>query len=132
MYSDNHQPVHLKRPFTRRCSILLVELVAILMALEYVLQNLAAMPCRLAKAFNDSETAVGILSLNWKDISYRDVTRDIKKAITLLEQANILVEVSWAPRHSSIAGNEEAELLAKELLKKLAPSQTKERHQLPT
>ena len=84
------------------------------MTLEYILQNLAALPCQMIKVFCDSQSAVGILSLNWKDISYRDVTRDIKKATKLLEQQDVQVEISWAPGHSSIAGNEEADQLAKE------------------
>ena len=85
IYLDQHQPVQLKRPVTRRGSILLGELVAILMMLEYALQNLAILSCRMIKVFCDSQSAVGILSLNWKDISYKDVTRDIKKTNTLLE-----------------------------------------------
>ena len=114
IYLDQHQAVRLKRPVTRRGSILLEELVAILMTLEYILQNLAALPCQMIKVFCDSQSAVGILSLNWKNISYRDVTRDIKKATKLLEQQDIQVENNWAPGHSSIAGNEEADQLAKE------------------
>ena len=83
------------------------------MALEYVLQNLATISCCLVKEFSNSQSAVGILSLNWKDIRYRDVTWDIKKAIALLEQADIQVEISQAPGHSSIVRNEEADQLAK-------------------
>ena len=37
VYTDYHQPVHLKRPVARRGSILLGELVAILITLEYIL-----------------------------------------------------------------------------------------------
>ena len=68
----------------------------------------------MIKVFCYSQSAVGILSLSWKDVSYRDVTRDIKKATTLLEQQDVQVEISWAPGHSSIAGNEEAGQLAKQ------------------
>ena len=84
------------------------------MTLEYALQNLDALSHQIIKVFCDSLSAVGILTLNWKDTSYRDVTRDIKKASTLLEQSGVQVEINWAPGHSSIAGNEEADKLAKE------------------
>ena len=47
---------------------------------------------------------------DWKDTSYRD----IKKANTLLEQSGVQVEINWDPGHSSKAGNEEADRLAKE------------------
>ena len=114
IYLDQHQSVRLKRPVAKRGSILLGELVAILMTLEYALQNLDDLSHQIIKVFCVSQSAVGILTLNWKDTSYRDVTRDIKKASTLLEQSGVQVEINWAPGHSSIAGNEEADKLAKE------------------
>ena len=114
IYTDHHQPVHLKRPVTRRGSILLGELVAILITLEYVLENIANIPCRLLKIFSDSQSTVGILTLNWKDTSYREVTQDIRKTINHLQQRNIVVEIDWTPGHSSIAGNDVADGLAKE------------------
>ena len=114
IYTDHHQPVHLKRPVARRGSILLGELVAILITLEYVLENIANIPCRLLKIFSDSQSTVGILTLNWKDTSYREVTQDIRKTINHLQQSNIVVEIDWTPGHSSIAGNDVADGLAKE------------------
>ena len=83
------------------------------MTLEYAPENLDALSQQILKVLCDSQSAVGILTLNWKDTSYRDVTRDIKKASTLLEQSGVQVEIIWAPGHSSIAGNEEADKLAK-------------------
>ena len=77
IYTDHHQPMFLKRPVSRRGSILLGDLVAILITLEYILENIMTIPCKLLKVFNDSQSTVGILTLNWKDTSYRDVTKDI-------------------------------------------------------
>ena len=79
IYTDYHQPQ--KRPVARRGSILLGELVAILITLEYILEKLTNIPCRLLKIFSDSQSIVGILTLNWKDTSYSDLTKDIRSTI---------------------------------------------------
>ena len=114
IYQDHHQPVCLKRPVSRRGSILLGELVAILITLEFMVQHITSMGCSLLKIFSDSQSTVGILTLNWKDTSYRSITKDIRNAIRTLTDAGITVDINWAPGHSSIAGNEEADRLAKE------------------
>ena len=114
IFTDYHQPVHLKRPVTRRGSILLGELVAILITLEYMLENLTTIPCRLLKIFSDSQSTVGILTLNWRDTSYREVTKDIRKFMSHLQQRNTAEEIDWTHEHSSIAGNEMADKMAKE------------------
>ena len=114
IYQDHHQPVCLKRPVSRRGSILLGELVAILITLEFMVQHITSICCSLLKIFSDSQSTVGILTLNWKDTSYRSITKDIRNAIRTLTDAGITVDINWAPGHSSIAGNEEADRLAKE------------------
>ena len=114
IYPDHQQPVCLTRPVCGRGSILLGELVAILITLEYMVQHLATMTCGILKIFSDSQSTVGILTLKWKDTSYRSITRDIRNAISILQQAGTKVDINWAPGHSSIAGNEEADRLAKE------------------
>ena len=114
IYQDHHQPVYLKRPVSRRGSILLGELVAILITLEYMVQHITSMRCNFLKIFSDSQSTVGILTLNWKDISYRSITKEIRNAISILQDTGVTVDINWAPGHSSIAGNEEADRLAKE------------------
>ena len=114
IYQENHRPVCLKRPVCRRGSILLRELVAILITLEYMVQHITTIQCSLLKIFSDSQSTVGILTLNWKDISYRSITRDIKNVISTLYEAGTTVDTNWAPGHCSIVGNEEADRLAKE------------------
>ena len=100
IYTDHHQPMLLKRPVSRRGSILLGELVAILITLEYILENIMTIPCKLLKVFNDSQSTVGILTFNGKDTSYRDVTKDIRKIIKQLQQRNVLVEIDWTTGHT--------------------------------
>ena len=114
IYTDHHQPVHMKRPIARRGSILLGELMAILITLEYILEKLANIPCCLLKLFSDSQSKVGILTLNWKDTSYRDVTKDIRKTINHLQHSDIAVAIDWTRGHSSIAGNDFADGFDKE------------------
>ena len=96
---------------------LLGELVAILTAIEYLIQNISSIPCKLLKVFCDSQSAVGILTLGWKDTSYKDVVSDAKKGIDILQQKGIPVQIDWTPGHSSIAGNEIADHPAKEAAK---------------
>ena len=79
-----------------------------------MVQHITTIQCSLLKIFSDSQSTVGILTLNWKDISYRSITRDIRNAISTLHEAGTTVDINWAPGHSSIAGNEEADRLAKE------------------
>ena len=117
VYPCDQDPVRLKRPVCKRGSILLGELVAILTAIEYLIQNISSIPCKLLKVFCDSQSAVGILTLGWKDTSYKDVVSDAKKGIDILEQKGIPVQIDWTPGHSSIAGNEIADHLAKEAAK---------------
>ena len=57
----------------------------------------------------DSQSAIDILSLNWKDTSYRDVTKDIKKCMPSLQNKGTCEQVDWTPGHSSIPGNDVAD-----------------------
>ena len=78
VFPCNQEPVRLKRPVSKRGSIL-GELIAILLVIEYLVQNIGSLPCKLLKIFCDSQSAVGILTLGWKYTSYKDVVSDIKR-----------------------------------------------------
>ena len=85
---------------------------------------MAYISCKLLKIFCNSKSAVGILSLIWKAISYKDVVSGIKRnehpqCYTILKA--ILTQTNWAPSHSAIADiadNEIADHQAKEAAKK--------------
>ena len=108
--------ISLKRPVAQRGSILLAELVAILMVLEHCI---AALKDGLTdiNILSDSQTAVGILTLNWKSSNYIDTISDIKENIGTLMRYGIRTTLSWIPGHANIAGNEIADQLAKEAAK---------------
>ena len=96
----------------QRGSILLAELVAILVVLEHCI---AALKDGLTdiNILSDSQTAVGILTLNWKSSNYIDTISDIKENIGTLMRYGMRTTLSWIPGHANIAGNEIADQLAK-------------------
>ena len=57
---------------------------------------------------------MGILTLNWKESGYKDITTEIGQTITALQRKGAEVDISWTPGHASIAGNEIADALVKE------------------
>ena len=122
VYQNNHEPVRLKRPVSKRGSILLGELIAILVVIEYLVQNIGSVPSKLLKIFCDSQSAVGILTLGWKDTSYKDVVSDIKRVSASSNRKTF--QIDWTPGHSAIAGNEIADHLAKEAAKEAETLQT--------
>ena len=113
LYPPHCDPVPLKKPVSKRGSILLGELVAVQIALEYFLQHLDTNFCNLLKIFSDSQSTVGILTLNWKESGYKDITAEIRQSIATLRQKGAEVDISWTPGHASIVGNEIADALAK-------------------
>jgi ribonuclease HI len=66
------------------------------------------------KILSDSQTAVGILTLNWKSSNYIDTISDIKENLGTLMRYGMRTTLSWIPGHANIAGNEIANQLAKE------------------
>ena len=56
------------------------------------------------RTFNDSQSAVGILTLHWADDAYRGVVSGIKNAIKTLGENGIYTDILWTPGHSEIKG----------------------------
>ena len=88
----------MKKPVCKRGSILLGELVAVQIALEYFLQHLDSISCRFLEIFSESQSTVGILTLNLKETGYKDITTEIRQTITTLQQKGAEVDISWTPK----------------------------------
>ncbi|CAG2257967.1 unnamed protein product [Mytilus edulis] len=114
IYAEHIKPAaRLHRPVAQRGSILLAELIAILMVLEYCITENIYNAIQRIKIFSDSQSAVGLLTLNWAPNSYISVIREIKENIEHLRQKGLNVIVAWTPGHANIVGNDEADILAK-------------------
>ena len=116
LYIGDKEGISLKRPVAHRGSILLAEFVAILMVLEHCIATMKEL-CSEIKILSDSQTAVGILTLNWKTTNYMGTITDIKENMGTLLRYGIQTTLSWIPGHANIAGNEIADQLAKEASK---------------
>jgi ribonuclease HI len=116
LFPGDNEEISLKRPVAQRVSILLAELVEILMALEHCIAALKDGFTDI-KILSDSQTAAGILTLNWKSSNYIDTISDIKENIGTLMRYGMRTTLSWNPGHANIAGNEIADQLAKEAAK---------------
>lgn len=112
-YQDN--TICLKKPVSSHSSILLGELVAILITIDYLTDEIhKANSVSDIHIFSDSQSAIGILKLGWQPTQHKQTVAEIKQKIQQLEQKNITVNISWTPGHANIKGNEEADRLAKE------------------
>jgi ribonuclease HI len=89
---------------------------ALLMVLEHCIAALKDVFTDI-KILSDSQSAVGILTLNWKSSNYIDTISDIKENLGTLMRYGIRTTLSWIPGHANIAGNEIADQLAKEAAK---------------
>jgi ribonuclease HI len=88
LYPGDNEGISLKRPVEQSGSILLAELAAILMVLEHCIAALKDGFTDI-KILSDSQTAVGILILNWKSSNYIDTISDIKENLgTLMRYGN--------------------------------------------
>ena len=116
-YTENFYTRHfdsIKRPVARHGSILLGELVAILSVMEHLLSNSHQLYEEEIRIFCDTQTALGILTLNWTSNHYQDAIMRIKEAMSTLKSRGWKIEIVWTPGHSEVEGNEVADRLAKE------------------
>ena len=98
----------------RHGSILLGELVAILSVMEHLLSNSHQLYEEEICIFCDTQTALGILTLNWTSNHYQDVIKWIKDAMSTLKSSGWKIEIVWISGHSEAEGNEVTDRLAKE------------------
>ena len=85
IYHPDGQEECIKRPVTAYGSILLGELVAILSVIEHLIVNSSQIQHREMRIFSDSQTAVGIITLNWVSNHYLDVIKKINDNMSSLE-----------------------------------------------
>ena len=109
--------VELKKPVSKLASILLGELVAIEIALNFIQCEAKKKRLTNVKIFSDSQSAVGLLTLGWTPSSYQGTINQIKQLIDSLKQKGLEINIAWTPGHADIAGNEIADKLAKEAAK---------------
>ena len=108
------EPVRLKRPVTNRSSILLGEVVAILMALEFPQSEHRKRQIHGINIFSDCQSADGILTLGWAATSHKKAVEDTKLLISDLEKSSLEINIKWTPGHADIRGKCIADELAKE------------------
>ena len=109
--------VELKQSVSKLASILLGELVAIQLTLNFVMEENRKHDSDTILIFCDSQSAVGILHLGWDNKSYKKIAMNIQQSLNTLEESGAHVKIQWSPGHANIQGNEIADRLAKEAAK---------------
>ena len=119
-------PVFLKQPVSKHGSILLGEMIAIKMVLDFILEKLhRKLKFKKALILSDSQSSVGLLTLGWEPTQHKSTSKDILTELKQIQSKGIEVDIRWTPGHAEIQGNEEADRLAKEASKE-AESMTEE------
>ncbi|CAG2208479.1 RNASEH1 [Mytilus edulis] len=109
---NNEEEETIQYPVSNRGSILLAELVAIKLVLEKI-DNYNYRNVKQLNLYSDSQSAIGIITLNWKSENYHKTIQEIKNRKKKLEQKGFIINIIWTPGHSDIEGNEQADRLAK-------------------
>ena len=118
--------VCLKQPVSKRGSILLGEMIAIKMVLDFILEKLnQKLKFKKALILSDSQSSVGLLTLGWEPTQHKSTSQDILTELKQIQSKGIEVDIRWTPGHVEIQGNEEADRLDKEASKE-AESMTEE------
>ena len=102
----NQEKIELHQPVAKRASILLTELVAIKMALEFVKTEVNKREIEQLSVLSDSKSAVGILTLGWQNKSHTRVVAGVQQTIKNFEDKGIKIEINWTQGHAEIEGNE--------------------------
>ena len=88
LFFPNQEKIELHQPVVKRASILLGELVAIKMSLEYVKtevnKRVNKREIKQLSVLSDSQSAVGILTLGWQNKLHTRVVAEIQETIKKL------------------------------------------------
>ncbi|VDI77868.1 Hypothetical predicted protein [Mytilus galloprovincialis] len=111
----NNKEIELKQPVSKRGSILLAKLVAIKLVLDYVSRIENKTLIEELKIFSDSQSAIGILTLNLKIENHRSTSHEIISLIKSIQKHHgIKINFDCTPGHADVRGNEIADKLTKE------------------
>ncbi|VDI84153.1 Hypothetical predicted protein [Mytilus galloprovincialis] len=114
IFPSNNQPqIEISKAVSKKGSILLGELIAIKLVVDHFLISENRQNTDSITLFSDSQTSIGILTLNWKSENYIKVIREIKKNMKILKMNGIPLNFEWTPGHADIQGNDIADSLAK-------------------
>ena len=112
------EEIELKRAVSNRDSIVLAEIIAIKIVFDYqYFINSKNQELHNLTIFSDSQSALGILTLNWKSENYFQSINEIKSQINYLKEQGVVVSFNSTPVHASVKGNEIADQLVKEAAK---------------
>ena len=85
-FPDDPSGLELTRPVASRGYILLAELIAILMVLELAVSKKISDLSSSLQIFSDSQSAVGILTMNWASTNF---TVLLSQIMSLLHQLDV-------------------------------------------
>ena len=121
------EETELNKSVCKRGSILLEELIAIKIVLEYIDQPEIRTKIEQLTIFSDSQTAIGILTLqnvHWKIENHKRITLEILDKMKRIQKNGIEIKIHWTPGHANVNGNEIADRLAKEAAKEAEQNQS--------
>ena len=123
------ETTELNQSVCKRGSILLGELIAIKIVLEYIRQINQKIRTKIEQLtiFSDSQTAIGILTLqnvHWKIENHKRITLEILDKMKRIQKNGIEIKIHWTPGHANVNGNEIADRLAKEAAKEAEQNQS--------
>ena len=107
-------PVFLKQPVSKHGSILLGEMIAIKMVLDFILEKLYQKKEIKDVLILSDSSSVGLLTLGWEPTQHKTTSKDILTELKQIQSKGVQVDIRWTPGHAEIQGNEEADRLAKE------------------
>ena len=98
-------PVNLKQPVSKHGSILLGEMIAIKMVLDFILEKLHQKR-KLSKVLilSDSQSSVGLLTLGWEATQHKSTAKDVISKLELIKGKGIDIEIKWTPGHAEKKG----------------------------
>ena len=79
LFFPNQEKIELHQPVAKGASILLGELVAIKMALEYVKTEVNKREIKQLSVLSDSKSAVGVVTLGWQNKSHTRVVAEVQQ-----------------------------------------------------